>query len=106
MINIGDFDTKVTFQEPTVTRGDQGERIQTWEDVVSPFVKVDRTVAENITDDNLESGRTLTLSCYKVAGMNTRWRVLIDGDPFGIANIEDQGRMSPFVILTLRAIDG
>lgn len=105
-INPGEFDTKVTLQSVTAGKGSQGQRTVSYADYCTPFAKIERDVDEAISDNNLEAGQTVRLTTYKVAALTTRWRVLIESKPYEIRSIDPIGRISPYFILSLHAIDG
>lgn len=105
-INIGELDTLVTIQSVTQTRGSQAEVIETFTDIAKVYAKVDRRVSESVNDDNLESGRRIALTIYKIHNLSTRWRVIIGGVPYEILSIDDISRISPLCTLTLGSIAG
>lgn len=105
-INPGEFDTKVTMQSVTASRGSQGQRIVSHTDYSSPFAKIERDIDESVTDNNLEAGQSIKLTTYKIAELTTRWRVIVAEKPYEIRSIDPIDRMSPYFILSLHAIDG
>lgn len=105
-INPGDFDTVVTVQSVSTTRGAQGQRIVSYAYHSDCFAKVDRNVNESVSDNNLEASQAISLTMYKIEGLTTRWRVLVADKPYEIRSIDPLDRISPYCILTLQAIDG
>ena len=103
---IGEMDTLVTLQSCRITRGNQGQKVMTFTDYRDVWARVERTVDESVGDGNLEAGHTATLMIYKVQNLDTRWRVVIGGKPFGITAIDPISRLSPLCNLTVQAIDG
>lgn len=102
---IGDMDTVVVVQGCEVTRGAEGEKVMVYSEHSRPFAKIERTISEAVSHDNLEEGNTLTLTMYKIHDMTTRWRVLIDDVPYEITAIDPIARMSAFCELTVTSID-
>lgn len=105
-INIGELDTLVTIQSCELTIGHQGQKTKVFADKGKVWAKVERNVDETIGESNLEAGQSILLTCYKIAGLTTRWRVLVEGKPYEIRSIDPVSRVSPLNILTLFAIDG
>lgn len=105
-LQIGDMDTLVTLQSCEITRGSKGQKISSYTDYRQVWARVERTVDEQVGDGNLESGHSAVLQIYKVPAMDTRWRALIAGKPFGITAIDPISRLSPVCNVTVQAIDG
>jgi len=106
MVEIGELDTLVTLQECTITRNERGAKVYSWEDFRDVYAKVDRSVDETVTNENLESGHLMSLTIYKVPELTTRWRVILEDVPYSIESISNPERFSPLYTLTIRAIDG
>lgn len=104
-INIGELDTLVTIQRCTIGHGTQGQKTYTFADYGKVFAKVDRQVDEVVNNTNLEEGQNVSLTCYKIAELTTRWRVIIDGRRYAITAIDPVSRVSPLNILSLHAVD-
>ena len=103
---IGEMDTLVTLQSCEISRGSQGQKVATYTDFRQVWARVDRSVDEQVGDGNLEAGHSAILLVYKVPGLDTRWRVILEGKPFGITAIDPISRLSPLCNLTVQAIDG
>lgn len=101
---IGNMDTLVTLQSCTITRNDQGAKVKTYATYGKVWAKIDHSVDEQVSYGNLEAGNVIYLTIYKVKGLDTRWRVLIDGIAWGITAIDSLERLSPIYRLTLTAI--
>lgn len=104
-INIGNFDTLVTLEAPAHSRGRQGELIVAYSTVADVYGELTVDLGESVGDDNFESIDTSMFTTYKVAGLTTRWRAVIDGKPYGIIQVDMMDRLSPFCRITLRALD-
>lgn len=104
-IGIGDLDTLVTVQRCEITTGDRGQKVYDWQCCRNVYAHVDRTVGEQVADGNLEQGQSLTLTMYKIDGLSTRWRVLVDGVPYAIEGIDPLGRISPLCEVSVRSIE-
>ena len=104
-INIGELDTKVLLRSCVITQGAQGAKKYTFQDYAEVFAKVDRNVAETVTNTNLEQGVDLTLTIYKVAALTTRWRVVLNGKAYEITGIDPISRVSPLCHLTLSIVE-
>ena len=78
-INFGELDTLVLLRSCVITYGTQGAKKYTFQDYERVYAKVDRNVAENVTNTNLEEGQEITLTIYKVKALTTRWRVVVEG---------------------------
>lgn len=103
---IGDFDTLVTIRRRVTTLGDQGQKTAAWLDHSRVWAKVVRRVSEMIDYGNLEDGRSLEVTIYKIKGLDTRWQVVVDGKPYEIRSVDMVDRLSPVCVLSLFAIDG
>ena len=104
-INIGELDTRITVLQYTETRGDEGELIKTWVDHSKPYARVERETSEQISMGNLEERQVLTVTMYKIQEMTTRWRLVVDGQPYEISDIDPVSRISPLCHVTVHAID-
>lgn len=104
-VDLGGFVTLVSIQQPTVSRGSQGERLVTYSQVAEVYGELTEDLGESLGDDNFESVSTLAFTTYKVDGLTTRWRAVIDNKAYDIINVEMINRMSPYCRLTLRALD-
>lgn len=104
-LNIGEMDTLIQLVPMTQSRGSQGEKIWAPGSPVSVFAKLEVTVDETIGDTNLEADRVVVATIYKKPGLNTRWRVLADGQTFEIRAIDPISRVSPLCQLTLNSLD-
>jgi len=104
-INIGELDTLVTIRSYTQTRGSQGELVMNYADHSQVYAKVERRASEFIANTNLDEGRSIELTIYKIAALTTRWRAVVDGVTYEIVSIDTISRVSPLCILSLQAID-
>ena len=94
-INFGELDTLVLLRSCVITYGTQGAKKYTFQDYERVYAKVDRNVAENVTNTNLEEGQEITLTIYKVKALTTRWRVVVEGRSYEITGIDPISRVSP-----------
>lgn len=99
--HIGEFDERVVIQRPVSVRGDQGQKTRTWETHSCVWARVIRDVSRMIDNGNLEDGRSIECHIYKIPGLDTRWRVVVDGVPCDIRSIDMGGRLSPVCVLSL-----
>ena len=99
-INIGELDTKVTLLRCDISYNQQSAKKYS-----KVFAKVDRSVSESVTNTNLEEGQDIALTIYKVSGLTTRWRVVVEGRTYAITGIDTISRVSPLCILTIHAVD-
>lgn len=105
-IDFGALDTLVTLQTCTISQGSQGQKIFTYTDFRKVFAKVERQVDEMVSNANLEAGQIIQLTIHKVPSLTSRWRVIVDGKPYGITAIDTIDRFAPLCVLSLSAIDG
>ena len=104
-LNIGEMDTLIQLVPMTQSRGSQGEKIWVAGTPVVVFAKLEVTVDETIGDTNLEADRVVVATIYKRPGLNTRWRVVAQGQTFEIRAIDPISRVSPLCQLTLNSLD-
>ena len=103
---IGEMDTIVTVLRNVTTLGDQGQKTRSWEEHSRVWAKVTRRVSEMVDNGNLEDGRSLEVTVYKIPCLDTRWRVVVDGKPYEIRSVDMVDRVSPVCVLSLFSIDG
>ena len=101
-INIGEMDTLVSLQSVRQTTGERGQKRMVYTPIAEVFARLEWQVDEVVDEGNLEQQRTVEVAIYKVPGLNTRWQVVIDGDPFDIVAIDPIDRWSTVCILTCR----
>ena len=104
-VNIGELDTLVTFYSVERTIGDQGQKTVRRTQHCRLFAKLEPLTDEYVSDDNLEARTGMTVTTYKVPGMNTRMELEIGGVPYEIKGIDPIDRMSPFCIITASTIE-
>ena len=104
-INIGELDTKVTLLRCDISYNQQSAKKYSFTEHSKVFAKVDRSVSESVTNTNLEEGQDIALTIYKVSGLTTRWRVVVEGRTYAIPGIDTISRVSPLCILTIHAVD-
>ena len=104
-LNIGEMDTLVQLVPMTQSRGTQGEKIWTPGTPRQVYAKLESTVDETVGDGNLEADHRMVATVYKVAELNTRWRVVAEGQTFEILSIDPVSRVSPLCQLTLSSLD-
>lgn len=102
---IGDLDTLVRLQRCEISVGDNGEKVYNWRCVKDVYAKVERNDDEAVTNDNLEEGKSIRLTIWKVGGLSTRWRILVKGVPYAIEGIDPVSRMSPLCVVSARSIE-
>lgn len=103
--NIGELDTLVSIQSCVITRGDRGQKSYNFVPHSKVWAKVDRISDEAIGNHNLEDGQSLQVTMYKISGLTTRWRIVINDKPYSITGIDPISRFSPLCSVTLSAID-
>lgn len=103
-INMGEFDELVTIQPCTITTGSQGQKTYTFGEGYKVYAKMEADSVESVNDGNLEDGQSITMTCYKVRGLDTRWRVIFHDTPYEITAIDPINRISPYCIITLHSI--
>ena len=103
--DIGSLDTLVTVMQAVITQGDRGQKTITYGQHSEVYAGIRASTDEVVNNSNLEQGEDLTLTIYKIAGLTTRWRILIHGKPYEIRSIDPIDRISPLCELGLHAID-
>ena len=101
---IGRMDTLVMLQSCTITLNDMGAKVKTYSDYRPVWGKIDYSVDEQVAFGNLEAGHSISLTIYKVPSLDTRWRVVIKGEPWEITAIDTIDRLSPVCRLTRQSI--
>ena len=104
-INIGELDTKVTLLSCTISKQSQGAKKYTFAVHSEVYAKVDRNVSEAVSNTNLEEGQYIQLTIYKVEGLTTRWRVMVEGRTYEVTGIDPISRVSPLCTLSIHAVD-
>jgi head-tail adaptor len=104
-INFGELDTLVLLRSCVITYGAQGAKKYNFQDYAEVYAKVDRNVAEAVTNTNIEEGQEIALTIYKVQDLTTRWRVVVEERSYEISGIDPVSRISPLCHLTLHAVD-
>lgn len=104
-INIGELDTLVEVQSCIITIGTRGQKEYNYRCHGNAWAKVEMDIDENVDNHNLEQGRTLSLTMYKILGMNTRWRILLHGKKYSITSINPISRFSPLCTVGLTSIE-
>ena len=103
--NIGELDTLVTLYAPTQGRGAEGEKYSTYVEFSQVYAKVDRDVTDQLSFDNYDGRDNVSMTIYKVNGMNTRWQVGISGKRYEILSIDTVSRVSPLCVVSIQSID-
>lgn len=101
-VNIGEMDTLVTVQSVEKTLGSRGQKTFTYQNRGRVYARLEWQLDETPENNNLEELRTVEVAMYKMEGLNTRWQLVIDGDPFDIVAIDPIDRWSKICILTCR----
>lgn len=104
-LNIGEMDTLIQLVPMVQSSGAEGEKVWTPGAPRSVFAKLDSSVDETIGDGNLEADHVVVATIYKVPDLNTRWRVIANGQSFEIRSIDPVSRVSPLCQLTLNSLD-
>lgn len=100
VVNIGELDTLITVLATYQERGPEGQkRIRTGE-YGKVYAKVERASDEFVTDGNLESQTSVSVTIYKIPGLTLRWKLVIDGATYEIRSIDPISRLSNFCIIT------
>lgn len=97
---IGGMDTLIELQRGVVETNGVGAKRYAFTHYSDVFARIEASDDESIQDDNLAEGARLSVTIYKVAELNTRWRVIIAGKPYQIDSI-DRGLRTD-VLCTLR----
>jgi len=104
-INVGDFDTRIRFEKPTVSKGSRGESITTWNDYKSVWAKVSEGVSsEDSGEYQLTGERTINITIHWRTGLTNKMRVVYNGDYYYIGGTGALGRKQ-FMILTATSKD-
>jgi len=104
-LNIGEMDTLIQLVPMTQSTGAEGEKVWTAGTPRNVFAKLESNIDETIGDSNLEADRIVVATVYKVPDLNTRWRVIANGQTFEIRSIDPISRVSPLCQLTLNSLD-
>lgn len=104
-LNIGEMDTLIQLVPMTQSTGAEGEKVWTAGTPRNVFAKLESSIDETIGDSNLEADRIVVATVYKVPDLNTRWRVVANGQTFEIRSIDPISRVSPLCQLTLNSLD-
>lgn len=104
-LNIGEMDTLIQLVPMTQSTGAEGEKVWTAGTPRNVFAKLESRIDETIGDSNLEADRIVVATVYKVPDLNTRWRVIANGQTFEIRSIDPISRVSPLCQLTLNSLD-
>ncbi len=103
--NIGQMDTLVTLYAPQVSLGTEGEKKSTYTVHSSVYAKVDSEVSDQLDFDNYDGRDNVSLTIYKVRGMNTAWQVEISGKRYEVLSIDSVSRVSPVCVVSLQSVD-
>jgi hypothetical protein len=103
--NIGQMDTLVTLYAPQVSLGTEGEKKSTYTVHSSVYAKVDSEVSDQLDFDNYDGRDNVSLTIYKVRGMNTAWQVEISGKRYEVLSIDSISRVSPVCVVSLQSVD-
>ena len=104
-IDIGSLDTKIEILKGEITNGERGERKKTYYHHSDVWAKVVRDQSEMVDNGNLQCSDAIEVTCYKIEGLNSRWRVKIDGTLYEIVGIDPISRISMFNKITLRIVE-
>ena len=104
-LNIGEMDTLIQLVPMTQSTGAEGEKVWTAGTPRNVFAKLESSIDETIGDSNLEADHVVVATIYKVPDLNTRWRVIANGQTFEIRSIDPISRVSPLCQLTLNSLD-
>ena len=99
-VNIGSFDEVVELLECVTTKDERGAKVESFQLAARRVAHVEISSAETDSDYNVVSERSITVTMYKVCGIDTRWRIRWRGRQYGIKSVQPVDRMSPFTILT------
>lgn len=103
--DIGMMDHLVTVQACTIGVNRQGAKSYSFRDHSKVFAKVEGSDDESVNAGNLAQNRALSVTLYKVAGLDTSWRLIIDGQPYAIESINDESRTSALYTLRVTSIN-
>lgn len=104
-MDIGAMDRLVLVQSCEVQTNAQGAKRYVFTDHSRVFANVVEDSDENVQMGNLADVRSLSVTIYKITGLTSRWRVIIDGQPYMIASVDDVSRTSPLCTLHVTSIN-
>lgn len=103
-VNIGELDTRVTVQECIISTGAVAQKRYEFRDHSQVWARLERNIDESVNQGNLDQRESVTATVYKIAGLTTRWRVVIDGAPYAITAIDPISRFSRLCNLSLTRV--
>lgn len=102
-VEIGKFDTNITYLAPVQTTGSQGEVVIDYSPIYTSFAERRTNIDEFNSNSNLEQAESLTIITYKYP-VTTRHRVRIGCGDYEITGIDPMERMQLFMMLNLKRI--
>lgn len=92
-INIGKFDTPVTFQQPVRSQDSVGQEIETFSDTIDAWAELTRDAGgEQTNGQRIENMEYYSLTTHYQSQILTTWRVKIDSLVYVISRIDKVGR--------------
>ena len=92
-INIGKFDTPVTFQELVRTQDSTGQEIETFSDTIEAWANLTRDGGgEQQNGQRIENMEYYSLTTHYRSEVLSTWRVKIDSLGYVISRIDRLGR--------------
>lgn len=103
--DIGGMDRLVLVQSCEVRTNAQGAKGYVFTDHSRVFANIVEDSDESVIRGNLAEGRALSVTVYKIPGLSTRWRLVIDGQPYSVESVSDVSRTSPLCTLSVTSIN-
>ena len=101
---LGTFDEAITLCEWSLSRGPEGQKIETYTDLALVYAKVLPTVTEGVYSDNQEAKETAVATIYKRDDISSRWRVRWNNKIYNIVAMDMLTRLSPYMKLTIEEV--
>lgn len=102
---IGSMDTLIEIQQGKVVTNSVGAKRYVFELHSRVFASIDASDTEGVSNGNLAEGASLSVTIYKIGGLDTRWRVVIAGKPYQIDSLDNISRTSPICTLRVSSIN-
>lgn len=88
MSRAGQFDRRITIEQPTETRDLVGDPITAWSEFATRWArKIDRRGTERFQAERETAEREVLFEIRYLAGVNETMRILFDGDTYDIEEV-------------------
>jgi len=104
MNELGTFDESLTLCEWKLSRGSEGQKVETYTDLAQVYGNVLPTVVEGVYSDNQEAKQSAVALIYKRTDISSRWRVRWRGKYYNIVAMDMLTRLSPYMKLTIEEV--